>query len=348
MAEELNGEAVDSRVNDVELNAKVAEGLAAAFSGADDVDDSTEVVDESTPTETVETDESTAEVASEDAATLEDGTEAEEAAEEVSEPVVKTAVTPATTLPAAYVRSLKALEWTDEEIAEASKVPNFITTAAKLHASRNKQVSEWAEAGRKARQPAATTDASQTQSQVAPSVMAPIDAKALKAQYGDDKLIDVLVGPVNKMIERINGMLPQVEQTQKRAHQAELEMLGQQIDTFFKSPELKPYAKHYETPEAKNKVLETADALIAGARLQHRNLSLGEALQLAHDSASGAVKTETVRSGIKKQLKTRAQGFTLKPTARGTTANATASKIDSRAKLERKVGLGLRSVFSGS
>jgi hypothetical protein len=45
----------------------------------------------------------------------------------------------------------------------------------------------------------------------------PVDAAALKKQYGADELIDAIVGPVNATIEQINKMLPAVQQTQARS-----------------------------------------------------------------------------------------------------------------------------------
>lgn len=254
----------------------------------------------------------------------------------------------APTLPAAYVRSLKALEWTEAEIAEAAKNPSFITTAAKLHATRNKEVAEWAKLGRAAKEQ--QSQSQQAQTAQPPLVLKPVDAKALKAKYGDEPLIDEIVGPVNAMIEQLHTMLPVVQQTQSRAQQAQLESMGRQIDSFFSGKDMEPYKDEYGTESAKlnekqldarKKVLEFADALVGGATQQGRQLSVDQALQMAHDATSGGTKVQAARQQITKQLQARAKGLTLRPGARGSNV----AKSGSRSDLEKRVRSGLSAVL---
>lgn len=265
--------------------------------------------------------------------------------EEAAAPAPKPA---APTLPAAYVRSLKALEWTDEEIAEAAKNPSFITTAAKLHDTRNREISRWAEIGRQQKKQAEAEKPAAQQTTQATSLK-PVDAAKLKEQYGDEALIDAIVGPVNSAIEQINAILPVVQTTQHRAQQAQAESLDREIQGFFGGKELEPYKEQYGTnpaalsPEqvaARQKVLELADALAGGAMHQGRQLSVGEALQLAHDAVSGGTKEQAARKQITSQLKTRQKGITLKPGSRATSNPAT-----NRSDMEKRVNQGLASVF---
>lgn len=259
------------------------------------------------------------------------------------------------TLPAAYVRSLKAYDWTDEEIAEAARQPNFVATAAKIHANRNREVSQWAEAGQRARQ-------SQTQTQDAPATsvtnmgLTPVDVATLKKQYGEDKLIDALAGPVNAAVAKIQEILPMIQESQKVSNQAKMETLGKQIETFFTGKEMEPYKDLYGSAktglqdtnlEARNKVLRYAGELVDGARVNGRNLSLDDALTLAHDSVSSGFKEQAVRSTIKTQMKTRERGISLKPGGK-TTVTAASGEVTNRKELERKVGAGLASVFKNS
>jgi hypothetical protein len=251
--------------------------------------------------------------------------------------------------PAAYRRSLKAYDWTDEEINEAAKQPGFLTTAAKIHQNRNKEVSGWAEAGRKAQQ---SSQAPKPEPAVAATGLTPIDAAKLKAQYGDEALIDALVGPVNLAIERMNQMLPVVQQTQQRAQMAHGETLVRQIDGFFSGKGMESYKETYGTDTAtltgeqlagRNKVLEFADALTAGAQLQGRTLPLNDAMQLAFDAVSGGTKTQAARKELTKSLQTRAKGVTLKPGSRGTNLNASPAK--GRSDLEKRVKSSLSAVL---
>jgi hypothetical protein len=265
----------------------------------------------------------------------------------------------APTLPDAYVRSLKSRGWTDEKIAaDYTKFGlDFVDLAERIHKSRNSEVAEWAAAGRNAiaQQQQATPPQQQQQRQAeTPAGLKPVDVAKLKEKYGEDEaMIDDIVGPVNQAIEHINRMLPQIQQTQQRSQQAELDMLEKQVGSFFGGKELEPYRTVYgdsatavlnkDQIVARNKVLETANALIVGAKVQHRDLSLGEALQFAHDAVSGDFKEQAVRTTIKKELKQRKQGISLKPTARGN--NGQFKGGSGKTDRERSVAAGLKAAF---
>lgn len=275
-------------------------------------------------------------------------TEVKEGETETETPAAAAVDKTASLLPAAYRRTLKAYDWTDAEIDAnfAINGPKFLETAAKLHQTRNAETAKWAEIGRKEVANRKDTPAAKLES------LSPVDIAKLKAEYGDDKLIDSIVGPVNSAIDRINSVLPIVQQTQDRAQQAQLENLAGQIDGFFGGPELAPYKETYGTSsktlkpeqiEARNKVLESADALMVGASMQGRTLQLNDALQMALDSQTGTVKTEVARKQIVQTLKQRNNGITIAPTARGRSG---AAKPGDRSALESKVKSGLASIFA--
>lgn len=347
------------------LETKVNEGLAALFGDEAADEDASTTVEEATDAEIAETpaEETPTDEAIEEASTDED---AEAAAKKEEKPGEKTPVAPksnAPTLPAAHRRSLKAYGWEDAEIDDnlTSLGEKFLTTAARLHKNRNDEVAAWAEAGRTARQQSSATsqqnDAAQQQQQLRttqtpPTALAKVDAAKLKEHYGEDALIDSIVGPINAVVEQINAILPAVQQTQQRSQQAEIEMLSRQVDAFFGGKELEPYAEVYGKPgkgelsptqiATRNKVLETADALMVGAKFQGRTLTLDEAMQLAHDSVSSGFKVQTARTQIKNDLKARQASITLRPAAK-----AAASKVGggTRTDLEKKVASGLKAVF---
>lgn len=298
------------------------------------------------PTATEEAEQPAAEATTREDAVAEAGEEKTEDATATPEAAAP-AKAAAPTLPAAYVRSLKAYEWTDEEIAEAAKNPSFITTAAKLHQTRTKEVAEWAKLGRTAKEQQ-QPKTPETQPASTPAVLKPVDVKALKAKYGDESLIDELAGPVNAAIEQMQQMLPIVQQTQSRAQQAQLESLGRQVEAFFTAKDMEPYKETYGTAKpteaqlaARTKVLEFADALVGGARQQGRQLSFDEALTMAHDATSGETKIQTARKQIASQLQTRQRSITMKPGARGTNV----IKPGSRSELEKRVKTGLASLL---
>lgn len=334
------------------LETKVSGGLAALFSdepkedAADDYD-STETTDESNE-DTVKG----ASAGDKDNTASDDGNEETKQELEAAAPPKGNAPT----LPDAYRRSLHAYGWEDADIDAnlTSLGASFITTAAKIHDNRNQEVAGWAEAGRAARERAKAADTKQVtpEQAAAGQALKPIDMVAVKAHFGEDKMIDQFFAPVNAAIERINSILPKLEASQQTAEQAETAALGNQIEEFFSADGLKPYSKLYGSVtagleqghfNARNKVLEMADALQHGAAQQGRKLSLKDALQTAHDSISTGFKVSAVRTEIKKTLKTRQAGITLKPSNKGTVAGS--GPVKSKADLEKRTASRLKAVF---
>jgi len=135
------------------LESQVSAGLAA-LSGEDDP--RSEDVDETAETsnETAETDKTSETSETSETSTSEENDEAAAQDENAaSAKAVAASESDAPTLPAAYRRSLKAAEWTDEEIDQAAKTQGagFLSFAKKVHESRNAEVNRWAELGRAAK-----------------------------------------------------------------------------------------------------------------------------------------------------------------------------------------------------
>lgn len=293
-----------------------------------------------------------------DAGTVTDES-AENKTEEQNEQIEAVADPSAPTLPAAVRRSLKAYEWTDEEIDQNLKVmgPSFIATAQKLHNTRNQETAKWAEIGRSQRQQTQQTAAEQPKDEERGKPIAKLDAAALKEHYGDDALIDKILGPVNAAIDRINNeIMPTVQHTQQAAQQAEQRALFNHIEGFFGSKDMKGYTDLYGKVEdptfskehlnARNKVLELADALISGAAKQGRNLNLNEALTLSHDMVSGGHKEKAAKQQLQASLQKRERGISLKPGSKIQQPSANGKK--DRSEIEKTVGKRLAAVFASA
>lgn len=342
------------------LEAKVSENLSAAFGDEDDSEqDDTEVDEE--PEEGAE--ESEEESDEEDAEESEESDEGEESEEEAA---AEPADPDAPTLPEAHRRSLKAYGWNDDEINQNLKAlgSSFIQTAEKIHSNRNAELSQWAAAGRQKREQEGgeqgTTDGQQSTQQAQqglPGELKPVDAAKLKEQYGDDDLIDAIVGPVNAAIQSINSTLPQLQQGTQQAQQANTQAVTQQVDEFFGDESVKPYKSLYgdNTEEVteeqltnRNKVLDTAYDLMVGANVVHgRQMNVKEALQHAHEIVSKDFKTNAVRDGLKKQAKQRNKGIVNKPSSRkGGESRGKPGKPRTRRELENKVASKLGEAFS--
>ena len=268
----------------------------------------------------------------------------------------------APTFPEAYRRTLHAYDWTDDEIANAlNQEPDarasFMVTAQKLHANRNAELAKWAEMGRRQRDVPADSTATPAKELVKPTVepeaeaFAPANIDALIEKHGNEDLVREIAEPFNRMMEQINEVLPDLMSGVQSIRESRQQALSRQIDQFFGSEGLKSYAEVYgldstdlsdDQVGTRNKVLEFADALVAGASLQGRRLSTEEALVLAHDSVSGEFKEKAIRTEIRKSVTVRSKGLSLKPT--GKTTQKAGPKT--REELERDVHARLASVFS--
>jgi hypothetical protein len=256
------------------------------------------------------------------------------------------------TLPAAQRRSLKSRGWSDEEIDGLYKADPglMLKTADRIHQSRVEEMAGWADLGRQARKgPEAKPDVTPA---AAPAVaIGLIDEEALIKQYGNEEIVHAIAAPVNEILRQINVILPDIRQGAETVKRTREQVLGRQIDDFFASEDLKAYVEFYGKPgigltdehrTRRNSVVETADAMVAGAMLQNRRLTVDEALDLAHAAVSRDFQIKAIRTKITKDTKTRSKGITLKPNTR--TAKADDRSKDRKA-LEARVNQGLKAVY---
>jgi len=271
----------------------------------------------------------------------------------------------ALTLPDAHRRSLEAYGWTEQDITENLNLlgEKFLQTAERMHNNRNKELTAWAEEGRKAR------DGQQSQEQERQAPVQPstsegsvnaiptLDVEKLQEKYGDDEIIAEIVGPFNKMAESVNAMIPQIQASHKEIESAQAEQVSRFVDSFFGSDELKGYQELYGNPadglnndqiEARNNLLQTAFDIVTGARnLRRQEVPLQDALMNAHDIVSRDFTEHAIREKIKQSAKPREKGISLRPTKRtGGQPNIT-GRPRSRKELENRVAQGLARAFNG-
>lgn len=286
-------------------------------------------------------------------------TEIEEIAEEQPKVEEKTPST-GPTLPAAVVRSLKAYDWTDDDIARAMKSDpaNFIIAAQKIHANRTAETAQWANLGRQTKAAQQQNTPSATQKTEAPAhidpqsgLFRPLNVDQMVEKFGNEEIVREITAPVNEMIAQINMILPDLVNGVSTIRQSKQETLARQVDQFFGQKELEPYqtvyGKDFDTMDtdqtkARNQVLEMADALIAGAAQQNRKLSVTDALTMAHDHVSSGFKKETTRKEIKATVQKRSQSMTMKPSKSGTKPSGTPKNSG---ELEARTRSRLAAVF---
>lgn len=240
-------------------------------------------------------------------------------------------------LPAAYKRSLKAFQWTDDEIANGMKSnpEAFLRMAEKTHTSRVAQTQQWAEMGRKAQQAEAAVPP--------PAAKPKVDFTAMRQKYGNEPFIDAMEAQ-QAQLESAQAF---VQQSQARQQEQEQETLRKSVDGFFTSADLKEYAKSYGkgalTPEQngeRQKVVQHAALLISGARVQGQAMTLEDALTMAHDAVSSPVVAKQAVAKVREQVQQRQAALSLRPGSR-----ASAQPAATRKDLEGKVKEGLSKIF---
>jgi molybdopterin converting factor small subunit len=239
------------------------------------------------------------------------------------------------TLPAALRRSLRAYEWSEDEIDEAfGRDPEgFLVTASKIHSTRIQQTQEWAARGRQQLEEQDTlagagsaTDAVAADAASIPDGGIQIDFAALAESSGfDEEALRKAFGPVTTVVDAMNAILPALNEGIQATQENKDAILAREVDQFFQQDDMSPYTEFYgdswETADNeqvghRNKVLEEADYLIVGAGQHGQTLSTVEALEIAHHHVAAGEKEKAVRKEITSQVKQRRKGITLKPTSK--------------------------------
>jgi hypothetical protein len=242
-------------------------------------------------------------------------------------------------------RSLKNYGHTDEEIDEQHKAdPEGFSRFAKfVHATRQKEIEAYSRLG---------------QQQLPPAVAQQVRAPA-PAATNPDELTEAEISAFEKMYPNDVGAKFMVRQArselafrnqQRQASYAATEASTQTaVDGFFNQDSMKGYAEHYGDKAKKDKVIETAAAIITGGRLQGRNFNLNDALTMAHDALASPVMKAAARKEIVDEVAQRSAALTQRnqagaPDATSTPASKKGKKALSRQEIEDRAGERLRKV----
>ena len=373
--EETAAEAPEEEVNREELEQKTAAALSETFSDEDESDEpEAEDTDHSEGDEDESESDSDSESEEDEDSDDSDEETEDDAGEAAVEDADEEASSDAPTLPDAHRRSLYAYGWTDDEIDQNLQHlgDQFIRTAERIHSNRNSELQQFAQAGRAAREQEGggqqsgqgqdgphqkTTQTGNQPTGDTPSGLKPIDADALKKQYGEDELIDSIVGPVNATIEQLNQVLPQVQQGQQAVEQAELDRVTKQVDEFFGREDIaKPYSDLYggnddslsdEQTKAREQVLDTAyDLMLGHQQLKGQSLPIGDALEQAHEIVAADHKTAAARKTVKKEAAQRSRGRVQRPSNKRGSREKKNGRPRSREELEQRTSQRLADAMS--
>ncbi len=236
-----------------------------------------------------------------------------------------------TKLTQAEIRAAIHQGWKQEDIDDLVKTNPGLAkrTCAKLLENTNNLSKKFAELGKKAAMPEPKVKDEQKKTETKT-----IDIKTLKDQYEDDPIVGVVEQLVNKIasLESVPVPATTTEAGTKKAEAeaAEDAAIGQQIDTFFKNPDLLSYKDFYGLvpKDSKNwddltqgqiknrwEVVNQANLIILGAKQQGVEMSLDEAFEKAHLLTTAKISKEVVRKEIKSDVKKRSKSLTLAPSA---------------------------------
>lgn len=167
---------------------------------------------------------------------------------------------------------------------------------------------------------------------------------------------------VNQVLQPVQQYLDQIGQVMNRVvaghdsfiNERQKEMLYQQIDGFF-NDRGESYQDLYgqggrseispEALEARKRVVREADAIKAGAQMQGRNLTVAEALEMAHNLVSSSHQNQTARRQITRDIQKRQAQVTIPPTNRSNQSDDTSG--DPIAVAEKNLNKRLKKINSG-
>jgi hypothetical protein len=260
-------------------------------------------------------------------------------------------------LPAEYIRAAVHQGWTADEVAALHKQnPDLaLKTLSNLYASTNSASAEWAAIGR------AKATTQPTPAPESAKVDTGVDVTALEKEYGADdplvKQIKVLDAFVRKSVAVTPAAAP-VQNDFDAVRQAQVNAeTAKQVDGYFHEPGMETNAalatfygkapigaewrSHLTPVQLQNRaaVMQEADAIMAGATLQGRTMTVGEALDRAHSIVAKSVLEAEVFAKVKASVSKRGNSLTIQPSKSGTTqaAAVTSGKPATREELEQRV-----------
>jgi len=239
-------------------------------------------------------------------------------------------------IPDNHYRALIHSGWEPEKVSAIyEKDPELLLELAeKAYSDVNNLSQQFAQLGRNRIEMERRRAEQQAQSQPQQSQQQGPDLAKLKEQYDDD--------PFGATVELLKFFGQQSQPQQQQPQQAlpkeqfqEDLALTQHIINFFGNKEMEPYNDFYGSTYDENghpyidvshltpgqqanrqRVLQIADHIIAGAEFQGEQMPIQQALSMAHMMTTGPIAKQIARKELVSQVKKKAKGVTLKPNSR--------------------------------
>jgi hypothetical protein len=226
-----------------------------------------------------------------------------------------------TTLPAEVRRSLQNYGYTDAQIDEKLKTgsKDFLNIAEMAHNIRKKEVEAYARLGQQVQQ----------QKPAAPQTT--VAAPAATDEVTEADIQEFLkLNPNNPsalfIAKQARSDIAFRQQQREATRAAQNAATQTQINSFFAQEGMKAYTEHYAKPEVRQKLLETAAAVEAGLAAQGRQVTVTEALTMAHDALAAPIVKAAARQEITDEAKARDAALTQRNVGGGNPAPETPSR----------------------
>jgi len=254
-------------------------------------------------------------VAKSDAKTVE-GPKTDATGKESEKHVEETSV-----LPAEVRRSLQNYGYTDAQIDEKLKTggKEFLSIAEMAHNIRKKEVEAYARLGQQVQQQKPIIQPTAVTPSNSPDEVTEADIQELLKLNPNNQAALFIAKQARSDI----AFRQQQREATRAAHNAATQT---QINSFFAQEGMKAYTEHYAKPEVKQKLLETAAAVEAGLAAQGRQVTVTEALTMAHDALAAPIVKAAARQEITDEAKARDAALTQRNVGGGNPAPETPSR----------------------
>jgi len=284
--------------------------------------------------------------------------EPDKAGEQKSEPEPESA--DKTGLSKAEIRAAIHLGWTEDEVNELAQANPELAkkTCAKALESTNNLSKKFSELGK-----AKSVTKTEVTEPVKKVDKKPIDFSVLEQEYENDPIVGVLKQVVEQNESLANELQslrtsgPSVDSKIEQAKVAEDAAISQQIDAFFKKPEISEYSETYgdvgkDAHDWDNltqaqlrkrwELVEEANYILIGSESVGVKMPIDEAFERAHLKVTEDVREKVIRNKIKAGVVKRAKSLTLEPT---NSVRNVDSGVKDRKELEQVTEQRLQKVF---
>jgi len=230
-------------------------------------------------------------------------------------------------IPDNYYRAAIHQGWKPEELSAMYELnpEGTLRFLEKTYNDVNNLSQQFAQLGRKAREVETARVQPQPQPQPQPQGF---DVEKFKKAYEDDPASALATALQQLQTARVEPQpQPQpVQQPNKKDEWNDHLAAVEQLNTFFGAEDLKPFAEYYGEAKSLNwsdltpgqyanrqAVINRADEILAGAELLQKEMSVREAVELAHMELSAPILQQVVREDILKAVKKKASGITMRP-----------------------------------